>query len=447
METNRKIWIAAGLTLFFIVIGTIGYSRFENFSLLDAFYMTVITISTVGFGEINELTATGRIFTIFLILSGVGSIAFAIHAFTESMIEKASNPNQRKKAMKKKIERLNGHFIICGHGRVGAAAADHFYKMGAGFVVIEASEKEISVLEEKGYYHMSGDATSEKMLLNAGIKKASALLALLNSDPENLFTVLTARELNPTLNIIARTEVASSESRILRAGADSVISPYASAGRRVADRTMALTTVSLQDENGVGVVEKTNTWVTVTEENELAQHTVEAASDLVKGDILGIRRQGKDIILPNPEFQLKLSDELFVSCFRTSLAESSNTLQPKRIVLVDDNPVIRRLYTRLFQKAGFSIMTAENGKEGLDLILSEMPDAAVIDYMLPDFSGLEICRQIRKNSEGDNIRLFLFTADEQEKTKEKAMAVGVETVVVKSPEATEIISMVKNVLG
>ncbi len=225
METRRKIWIAAGLTIFFLVIGTVGYKQLENYSLLDAFYMTVITISTVGFGEINELTDTGRIFTVFLILSGVGSIAFAIHAFTESMIERASNPNQRKRAMKKKIERLNGHFIICGHGRVGAAAADHFHKLGAEFVVIETSEEEISVLEEKGYCHMSGDATREKMLLKAGIKKAKALLALLNSDPENLFTVLTARELNPTLNIIARTEIASSESRILRAGADSVISP------------------------------------------------------------------------------------------------------------------------------------------------------------------------------------------------------------------------------
>ncbi len=446
METGRKFWIAAGLTLFFLVVGTIGYNRIEDYTLLDAFYMTVITVSTVGFGEINELSSTGRIFTIFLILSGVGGIAFAMHAITESMIEKASNPNLRKKAMKRKIEKLRGHFIICGHGRVGAAAAEHFHKKGAGFVVIESSKEEIQILEEKGYNHMSGDATREKVLFEAGIKKAGALLALLNSDPENLFTVLTARELNPTLNIIARTEVASSESRILRAGADSVISPYASAGRRVADRVLSFTAESFINAN-VKQNKGNSSWVIVTEESELASHAVKSANAIIEGEILGVRRQGKDMLLPKPEFKLQLEDELLVALPKNTINDISEESLIKKLVLVDDNPVIRRLYTRLFQKAGYNIMTAEDGKSGLELIMAEKPDGAVIDYMLPDFSGLEICRQMRKYEELDSVKLILFTADEQAKTREKALAVGVETVVVKSPEASEIISMVKNVLG
>ncbi len=446
METHRKIWIALGITLFFLALGTIGYNRLEGYSLLDAFYMTVITVSTVGFGEINVLSEVGRIFTIFLILSGVGSVAFAAHAFAESMIERASNPNLRKIAMKRKIDNLSGHVIICGHGRVGAAAADHFDKVGAGFVVIENSEEEIKALEEKGYQYVFGDATREKVLLGSGIKRAGAFLALLNSDPENLFTVLTAREMNPTLNIIARTEVASSESRILRAGADSVISPYASAGRRVADRILTLTSTSINNGNTTGMVGEINSWIEVTEESELAYHVIKAANSLIKGAILGVRRGERDMLRPSATFKLQPGDELLVA-FQQTGDELSVTMQPKKIVFVDDNPVIRRLYTRLFQKAGYNIITAECGRDGLEMILAERPDAAVIDYMLPDFSGLEVCRRLKESREGRAVRLFLFTADDQKVTRDKALTIGVEMVVVKSPDASEIVATVKNALG
>ena len=408
--------------------------------------MTVITISTVGFGEIHPLSEPGRVFTIFLILFGVGSLAFAAHAFTESMIERAANPNLRKKSMERKIKKLQRHSIICGHGRVGAASADHFHNVGADFVVIDRSEEHLRILAEQGYNYLAGDATREETLLAAGIKKAGALLALLDSDPDNLCTVLTARELNPTLHIVARTEVASSESRILRAGADSVISPYASAGRRVADRILMKTMEDKIRDNHDPVIGNLPHWVMVSEKSGLASHAVTTAGQILEGTIVGMRREGKDLLMPSRDLRLQLGDELLLYGDQPLATAAAKNEQPKKIVLIDDNPVIRRLYTRLFQKAGFNILTAVNGREGYEMIMAERPDAAVVDFMLPDISGLDVCRQVRAQDIGREMKLFLFTSDNQDETREKALAAGVNTVVIKSPEAQEIIAIVKNVL-
>ena len=444
MDSRRRIWIALAVTLFFLGVGTVGYVKIEHFPPLDAFYMTVITISTVGYGEIHPLSEAGRVFTIFLILFGVGSLAFAAHAFTESMIERASNPNLRKKSMERKIKKLHGHYIICGHGRVGAASADHFHNVGADFVVIDRSEEHLKILAEQGYNYLAGDATREETLLQAGIKKAGALIAVLDSDPDNLCAVLTARELNPTLHIVARTEVASSESRILRAGADSVISPYASAGRRVADRILMKTMEDKIRDNQDASIGNTPHWVMINEKSGLASHAVTTANQILNGMIVGMRREGKDMLMPTQDVRLRMGDELLVCGEQSAATVATKREQPKKIVLIDDNPVIRRLYTRLFQKAGFNIITAVNGREGYKMIMAEMPDAAVVDFMLPDISGLDVCRQVRAQDNGREIKLFLFTSDNQDETRKKALEAGVDTVVIKSPEAQEIIAIVKN---
>ncbi|MDR3631266.1 MAG: NAD-binding protein [Desulfocapsaceae bacterium] len=444
MDSRRRIWVALAVTLFFLGVGTVGYVKIEHFPPLDAFYMTVITISTVGFGEVHPLSEAGRVFTIFLILFGVGSLAFAAHAFTESMIERASNPNLRKKAMEKKIQKLDGHYIICGHGRVGAASADRFHSIGVDFVVIDRSEEHLRILAEQGYNYLAGDATREETLIEAGIKRAGALLALLDSDPDNLCAVLTARELNPTLHIVARTEVASSESRILRAGADSVISPYASAGRRVADRILMKTMEDKIRDSRESVIGNVPHWIMVNEKSGLASHALETANQILSGTIVGMRREGRDILMPTLDVRLQMGDELLVCGEHPVVMTEARTQQPKKIVLIDDNPVIRRLYTRLFQKAGFNIITAVNGREGYELILEEKPDAAVVDLMLPDISGFDVCRQIREQDIGKDIKLFLFTADNHDETRKKALESGADTVVVKSPDAQEIIGIVKS---
>ena len=445
MDSRRRIILSLCLTCFFLGVGTGGYVLIEDYTPLEALYMAVITVTTVGYGEVHALSEPGRVFTMFLLIFGVGSLAFAAHAFTESMIERAANPAREKKMMKKKISRLENHTIICGHGRVGAAAADHLADSGKDFVVLENSAEELLELKERHYLCLSGDATSEKTLIAAGIKSAGSLLALLDSDPDNLFAVLTARELNPTLHIVARSESASAESKILRAGADSIISPYASAGRRVADKIMARSRIHRvaghSEYEAVGSHSQSQ-WVDVNEQSGLVDHAVEAASSFVEGQIVGIRRSGKDILSPTPDTQLAIGDKLLVIHVQEAEEEQLSQEQPQTIVLIDDNPVIRRLYTRLFQKAGYNIMTASTGREGGALILKERPDAAVVDYLLGDITGLDVCKNIRESEDGQAVKLILFTADESPDVREKALDSGVDIVVLKSPDAAEIVDLV-----
>ncbi len=443
MLANEKIIYALIVTVSFLLAGTFGYVLIEHFSVLEALYMTVITISTVGYGEIRELSGPGRIFTMFLIVFGLGSIAFLAHSFTEAIIERVTSQNLGRKQMLKKVRQLSRHHIICGFGRVGQSAAERLHAKGVDFVVVEADEEQIKIIRDLGYNYIEGDATREQILLDAGIKKGVSLLALLDEDPDNLFVVLTARELNPTLQIIARTEVASSESRMLKAGADSVLSIYASAGRRVADKIteMADGPVSEAYENRWKIEQ---IWITVTEGSGLADHVVETADTFLGAKIIGIRRDDVDMLAPDGKEQLCLGDELLIEGKRRDQGDTIRELpdEGKKIVLVDDNPVIRGLYTRLFQKAGFRIFTAADGQNGFDLIVKERPDAAVIDCHLPDISGLELCRKVQSEDELASVKLFMFTGDDEEQTRAEALAVGVDTVVLKSPDAREIICTV-----
>ncbi len=446
MGPHKRIFLAIFFLLFFLVTGTAGYHILEGYTFIDAFYMTVITISTVGYGEINPLSESGRIFTVFLILSGVGSIAFAASAFTEMVIEQSANPNRWTKSMEKRISKLKGHVIICGHGRVGAAAAEYFSEKGADFVIIDNSEETLKKIAELGFFHVLGDGTREDVLLKAGIKKASALIAVLDSDPDNLFAVLTARELNPVLRIIARIDQPSSESRILRAGADSIISPFAAAGQKVAESLLAKE--DLEDDLFLGSSSKScePKWQEISEDSDLTGKYIHEASRLVDGKIIGIRRNETDILMPEEDDLVKIGDRLLVLETSRKKITEPKTTHLKKIVLIDDNPVILRLYTRLFQKAGFNTLCAATGKAGYDLILEEVPDVAVIDYRLPDMSGLSICRNVRKQEDKDDVKLVLFTADEREETRMKAIEAGVDRVVVKSPNAGEIVSLVAEVL-
>jgi len=409
--------------------------------------MSVITLTTVGFGEVKPLSGAGRGFTTFYILFGFGSLALAGHAIAESLLEKVFSGRSGLKKMRKKISVLKSHYIICGYGRVGAAASEYFKKAGIDFVTIEANPEHCQIINEKGCLYIEGDATCESLLLEAGIKSAKGLLALLNSDPDNLFIVLSARELNPTLHIIARAGEPSSGKKIMRAGADSVVSPFSTAGRQIAGDILAATG---KKENSSAQPTRTEVlpkWISVQEDSGITGETIGVVSDKTKRQVIGLRKNNKDSIFPDPSIKLESGDKLLVlDEMQKKSDQSIRRSGQKKIVIVDDNPVILRLYTRLFQKAGFHPISATNGREGVDTIIREKPAAAVIDFMLPVLSGIEVCRQVRTSKDNLKTKLILFTADSDEKIHKRAVDAGTDAVVVKSSEASEVIETVVRML-
>ncbi|MDY6988132.1 MAG: NAD-binding protein [Thermodesulfobacteriota bacterium] len=448
MSSGRRITMALTLCLSIIAIGTSGYVLIEDYTFFEAVYMSVITITTVGFGEVRPLSEIGRGFTTLLILVGFGSLAFVGHAIVESLLEKVWSGKSEIKKMRKKISGLKSHYVVCGYGRVGMAAAEYFRETGVDFVIIEANSAQTHEIREKGYLIVEGDATKDATLLKAGIKSASGLLALLNSDPDNLFTALTARELNPMLHIIARAEHASSEKKILRGGANDVISPFTTAGKQIAEQVLSATRKqeTFHETRGHKAVLQ---WVSVQEGSSMLGETIRSVSMQMGRKIIGLRKNGQDVILPDPETALEQADMLLVIDYEEDDESRlpSAPLEPDKLVIVDDNPVILRLYARLFQKAGFHPMIATNGGDGLDLIIREKPVAAVIDFMLPTLTGIEVCRRVRAVDACKDTKLVLFTADHQAETRTRALAAGADAVVVKSPEASEVIETVVQTLG
>ena len=444
MSIKHRLIVALVLCPGIILIGAMGYMLIEDYTILDGIYMSVITITTVGYGEVKPLSEIGRGFTIFLILIGFGILAFAGHAVVELLFERAWSDKAEIKKMKKQISKLKSHYIICGFGRVGKAASEHFKAAGVDFVIIEANPDQSQIIREKGYLYIEGDATWESVLSEARIKSAKGLLALLNADPDNLFIVLSARELNPTLHIIARAEDISSEKKIFRAGADSVVSPFATAGKQIAGNILTATGKYGDLAESFSLPEAVPQWLNVQHGSEMIDETVRAFSDQMGREVIGIRRNGKDTIFPDTETMIETGDMLLLVDEKKNIdtKQERRSSTPPKLVIVDDNPVILRLYTRLFQKAGFYPITATNGRDGLDLIIRERPVAAVIDYMLPVMSGIEVCDEVRKIDVCQETKLILFTADNQPETHKNALNAGADVVVVKSPEASEVIEIV-----
>jgi voltage-gated potassium channel len=226
-----KIFTLALLVL--TAAGTVGFHFIEGWSWFDSFYMVVITLSTIGYQEVHPLSHAGRVFNVVIITAGVSLVFLMIGAATQALLEFELVKVFGKRRMERDIASLRDHYIICGAGRVGHSVAHELSRKPCPFVIIENAEESIASLDSK-WLVLVGDAASEKTLREAGIDRAAGLVAATTTDATNIYTVLTARSLNPHIKIIARASEEAAEKHLKTAGADTVISPYAAAGHRIA---------------------------------------------------------------------------------------------------------------------------------------------------------------------------------------------------------------------
>jgi len=213
-------------------IGSFGFMLIEHWDFLDSLYMTIITITTTGFKEVHPLTHTGRIFTIVLLVMGIGSIAYTGGRAAQLLIE---NQIIRRRRMSKKLEELKDHYIVCGYGRMGRYICEELASAKVKFIVIDNEPDKIERLINMSYLYLNGDATSDEALTTASIQKAKGLVAVLSNDAENVFTTLSAKALNPNLYVVARAVEEETESKLKKAGANRVVKPYEIGGNRMAE--------------------------------------------------------------------------------------------------------------------------------------------------------------------------------------------------------------------
>ncbi len=222
---QSKLYRALLLLMFVLAIGVFGYMYFSDDTFINALYMTVITITTVGFGEVHPLSQEERLFTIFLILMSVTTLGYVASIITQYIASGELLKKLKFKKVQKKIEKLSQHSIVCGYGRNGKQAVAKLKKFNKAIVIIENNEDRILELEEGNLIYIKGDATSDEILIKAGIQNAANLITALPSDADNLYVVLSARQLNKELTIVSRASNDSSDNKLRIAGANNVIMP------------------------------------------------------------------------------------------------------------------------------------------------------------------------------------------------------------------------------
>lgn len=234
MRTLNRPLVVALLVTWMIAAGTLGFHLIEGWPWFKAFYGTLMTVSTIGAEPINELSHAGRIFNAILIFFGVGVVGFAIGTLTHTVIQSELGSFFGRRRMEKEISKLRNHFIICGAGRVGRRVAMEIAARNLPLVIIEQDPTQVQWAQEHGYPVIMGDATNEAVLQQARIEHARGLASAVTSDAQNVYIVLTARGMSPDLPIIARASEETAESKLLKAGAVTVVSPYNYAGMRIA---------------------------------------------------------------------------------------------------------------------------------------------------------------------------------------------------------------------
>ncbi len=295
---STRVAIPLVLLAFTLVYGTVGFVVLEGFGLIDAVYMTVTTLTTVGFGEIQPLSPAGRVFTISLITVGVVVVFDLFAMFTSLVASGRLNKILGRRSMDRSINKLRDHYIICAYGRVGRAAAKELSERGAAVVVVEPHAELEPMLADSGVLYLVGDSTQEAILEEAGIRHAKGLICAVDSDAVNVYITLTARALNPELFIIARASSPESVDKLHRAGSDRVVSPYVVSGVRMA--SMALNPAVLEFADMVSVASDLRVEeLVVGEGSRLESRTISDVCAPYEGVmVLAVRKSAGELVIP-----------------------------------------------------------------------------------------------------------------------------------------------------
>jgi voltage-gated potassium channel len=312
---RRLLYIALAIATT-LLIGTVGFITIEHYPPFDAFYMTLITMTTVGYSEIHPLSHAGRVFNSFLIFFGVSILFISVGAMAQTIVEREFGDAIGKRRNKRMIDNLKDHYIICGYGRVGRGAAVELQRAGVPFVVVDIRPERVELAMHAGMLAVAADSTHDETLRRVGMERARGLVAALATDADNLFVLLSAKELNPRIYVAARAAEEGVEVKMRRAGADAVFAPYSITGHRLAQSLLRPHVVQFLDfaTNDIAmdvVIEQ----VRVAEGSEMASKTIR---EMQLGRVMGVivlairRRDGQMHFNPPADTAVSGGDYLIV---------------------------------------------------------------------------------------------------------------------------------------
>jgi voltage-gated potassium channel len=313
----KKIIVGIFILIIILIYGTSGYMFLEDMSLTDAVYMTVISITTVGFSEVRPLSPAGKYFTVVLIFGGVGFFLYMVSLITEAMLAGGLHTFLGRKNMEKKLNVMRDHYIVCGFGRIGKVISKILHENNRPFMIIENNPEEIAAIKELGYLVLEGDSTNDDMLNKAHIMDAKSLIAVTSSDADNVYIILSARGLKSEIYILARSSgKKGAETKLLRAGANKVFSPYEIGARRMAQSLLRPTVIDFIDltvhEGELGLrLEELQVSDKATFANKtLMDSGIRSEHDLI---VVAIKRlKGEMLFNPNPNTEILPGDILVV---------------------------------------------------------------------------------------------------------------------------------------
>jgi len=334
MDNTRHLFISIILALSIILIGTIGYMMIEGWNFFDALYMTVITVSTVGYREVHNVSPIGRLFTIIIVLFGVGFSLYVAGAIVQLMVEGRIRIIFGRRRLENKIRLLKNHYIVCGYGRIGRVLCNFLKRRPFDIVIIEKDPELVSSMDADGILYISGDASDESTLIKAGILKAKGLVSVLPTDTDNVFLVLTARQLNKDLEIMARASKRGAKSKLRAAGADYIESPYEMGALSMAQRIIRPTVTSfLNLAFGIKNKEIQMEEIPISKSSPLSNIILKDSGIRQKFNLIVIaikRKNGEMIFNPPFDARIETEDTLVVVGEDANLQKLGKILSPEK---------------------------------------------------------------------------------------------------------------------
>lgn len=453
-ESVRSSLFILVLLIFILMMGTLGYWLIEgDHNTWEAFRRTVATITPMSLTDLHELSHTGQIFSVVLVFCGVGSALLFATQFARILVasELQGVGIFTRRQMEKRIKQMRQHYLVCGFDEIGQSICIELAQEGLSFVVVTADEGYATQAIKLKYAVVRGNPTTDAALKEAGVERAAGVIAAMSTDADNLFIALSARELNPQILVISRGEEAGVDHRMLRAGADIVVSPMKLGGQQIArlilqqsgkftEKTEANTVPSAVLGFSLRIYRpKENTPGLVA---DAIQETGAMAAVAIQ------HHEGHTTTNPPVETPLREHDVLVLLMKSDGGGEerlvSDQTMHT--ILLADDHRALRMLFTRKIQSAGHEVIEAATGEEAVRLAQQVRPDLIVLDVLMPGMSGYEVCKALR-GSGFEETPIILYSGEDDEGFLVDGQAAGANRCLRKSSKSSELLNEIESLLS